>query len=728
MQRPSGPQSTAGTIDPFRVLRKHMLTVIGSAVFGIVFGTVAFVLLFFLMPRYSNAVSFEVLGALDDPNALITSTDFKTETVARIARTELAILMSEEILRKVVNEPQIRNNTEWGKEFLVEQEGQVTYDANAAIDELLEDLRPRYVADTSLFEVSWSAENALDVAPLLNTLADTYITSRRESDRAQSEDDNRVFTDQKTEFQQRLGTLQDEIDAFIRDHRIYTLEDIRYHPVAAEMQGLNQKIAETKQLLSQLSTRYELTQAKLGGQIEPTPEDILTADQDGLVRILLGRIVDYKTRLRSVRMDLSEDHPSVLSLSRDLAAAQEELEATREDVIERNLTGYLKSIANELETYGRMLKQMEVEVQEKEKSYNELAAQVSAYEVKVEEREQLNENIRETDELIYEAQRVRLRTAAERIRRATRAQTPREKSFPNPYIIIPLGFLLVVGCTIGVIFLREFTDTRVKSASDIEIVPGARVIGVIPETEEDPTRIKQAELAVRDAPRSVIAESYRQATTPILKGMQRAGHQSLLIASGLPGAGSTTVLTNVAASMVASGKRVLAIDANFRRPRLGGALRQSDDLPGLGDILSGEAAVEDVIRDCDGIDLMTSGTSESRVFERLNNGAFDTLLARARTMYDYVLIDSAPAVVAGDAMVLANRVDASVLVVRANQEQRGLVARMISQFNDAHGELLGVILNRPRRTAGGYFKKNFATMAAYASDSDSRSDSDSDSA
>ena len=60
---------------------------------------------------------------------------------------------------------------------------------------------------------------------------------------------------------------------------------------------------------------------------------------------------------------------------------------------------------------------------------------------------------------------------------------------------------------------------------------------------------------------------------------------------------------------------------------------------------------------------------------------------------------------------------AAIANVRAYQEQRGLVARLVNQLVDAQCELLGVILNRPRGTAGGYFKKNFAAMARYAAGS-----------
>ena len=66
----------------------------------------------------------------------------------------------------------------------------------------------------------------------------------------------------------------------------------------------------------------------------------------------------------------------------------------------------------------------------------------------------------------------------------------------GPEIIIPLGALLGVGLTIGVIFLREVTDNRVKSASDLSVIPGAEVLGVVPELEEDPTNVEVAELVL----------------------------------------------------------------------------------------------------------------------------------------------------------------------------------------------------------------------------------------
>ena len=136
--------------------------------------------------------------------------------------------------------------------------------------------------------------------------------------------------------------------------------------------------------------------------------------------------------------------------------------------------------------------------------------------------------------------------------------------------------------------------------------------------------------------------------------------------------------------------------------------------------------MDQAIRDTEcGLHLIGAGRPENRVYERFNDGQFENVMAELRHRFDLVIIDAPPAVVAGDAMVLANKVDAAILVVRAHQEHRGLVARLMHQLGDAQCEMLGIILNRPRGTAGGYFRKNFLAMARYADDTGAASTVDS---
>ena len=242
---------------------------------------------------------------------------------------------------------------------------------------------------------------------------------------------------------------------------------------------------------------------------------------------------------------------------------------------------------------------------------------------------------------------------------------------------------------------------------------GDATLGSVPDLDDDPTKTPNAELVVRKYPTSVLAESYRQTATALFPMLDRNGHQSLLLVGCMPGSGTTTVATNIAAAAAAAGKRVLVIDANFRRPRLAQAMDVASDGPGLADVLSNSARASEVIVDADGIGVISAGTPASRVSDRLNTAAMDSMLAVLRGKYVLILFATPPAVVSGDALILANKVDAAVLVVRAHQDHRGLIARMMHRLSDAQCEMLGLLLNRPRGIAGGYMKKNYLTMAEY---------------
>ncbi|MCP4797208.1 MAG: CpsD/CapB family tyrosine-protein kinase [Phycisphaeraceae bacterium] len=193
----------------------------------------------------------------------------------------------------------------------------------------------------------------------------------------------------------------------------------------------------------------------------------------------------------------------------------------------------------------------------------------------------------------------------------------------------------------------------------------------------------------------------------------------MLFAAGMPDAGTTSVVLNLASTAAAAGRSVAIVDANFRRPRIGTILGLDPEDAGFGDVLCGAASIGDVIQTTsDGISVVPVGTSANRVVERFDGESAGHSLKELGERFDVVLIDGPPLVVASESMSIAHAVDATVLVVRAFAEHRGLVARLIRQLSEHSGVLLGVVLNRPRNTAGGYFRRNYEAIAAYSNDQD----------
>jgi polysaccharide biosynthesis transport protein len=274
--------------------------------------------------------------------------------------------------------------------------------------------------------------------------------------------------------------------------------------------------------------------------------------------------------------------------------------------------------------------------------------------------------------------------------------------------------VLLTGLTLGIILLRELIDQRVKGPSDVSMIPRTRLLGWVPDTAEDPAGAGNAETAFRDRGKGIVAESFRQLRGSMIKRLAAADHRVLLVMGSLPGSGTTTVISNLALAFATSEKRVLVIDANFRRPSQHRVMGLQES-PGLADVLAGRRPLADAVQATStaNLDLLSAGSKELRVFERLSAQSMAELLTAARATYDIVLVDVAPVVVAGDAMGLAQKVDATILVVRANAEKRGMVARVRNELADARSEFLGVVVNGVRAAAGGYMKGNIKAAAEY---------------
>jgi capsular exopolysaccharide synthesis family protein len=249
------------------------------------------------------------------------------------------------------------------------------------------------------------------------------------------------------------------------------------------------------------------------------------------------------------------------------------------------------------------------------------------------------------------------------------------------------------------------------------MIPRVRVLGWVPDALEDPAGPGAIETAFRDRPRGVLAEAFRNTRSVMLKRMRAGGHKTLMVMAGMPGSGSTSIVANLALACSAVDQRVLIIDANFRRAGVHRAFGLSET-GGVSDALSqGRDGVnlESVVQKTKDprLDVVSAGSRDRRVFEMLSSDAMAELLRQAKERYDLILIDVAPAIVAGDGFALAQRVDASVLVVRALNEKRGMVARVKNDLSESQSDFLGVLVNGVRSSAGGYLKGNIRATHEY---------------
>ncbi len=188
-------------------------------------------------------------------------------------------------------------------------------------------------------------------------------------------------------------------------------------------------------------------------------------------------------------------------------------------------------------------------------------------------------------------------------------------------------------------------------------------------------------------------EEFRTLRSRLYQLREKMSLKKLLITSALPKEGKTFVAANLAQVMVRQhGRRALLIDADLRGARLHQALG-TNFTPGLSEYLLGESDEFSIMQrgPMENLFFVPSGRTVSSPAELVANGRLKFLLNRVEPLFDWIIIDSPPAVPVSDASLLANFCDGVLIVVRSNTTPFDIARKARQEFEDKH--LVGVVLN-----------------------------------
>lgn len=279
-----------------------------------------------------------------------------------------------------------------------------------------------------------------------------------------------------------------------------------------------------------------------------------------------------------------------------------------------------------------------------------------------------------------------------------KAGTPTSPVEPKPLRNTALGAALGLLLGVGLAFLVDHFDDRIRSKEDFEdVAAGIPVLALIPSM---PGWRKPAEehVATLEISASPIAEAYRSVRTAIQFMAIETPVKVLQITSPVPGEGKTTTAANVAVVFARAGARTVLIDCDLRRPRLHRFFGLSSE-PGLTDLVIGQAQLEHVIKPVEAdkqLWVVPAGTSTPNPSELLATAAFQRILEVVARGADFVIIDSPPVLPVTDGLVIANRVDGTILVATAEQTTRRNVRRTLELLGQVGAPLIGTVLNRVR--------------------------------
>lgn len=279
--------------------------------------------------------------------------------------------------------------------------------------------------------------------------------------------------------------------------------------------------------------------------------------------------------------------------------------------------------------------------------------------------------------------------------------SPTRAESTSPSISRGLLFAGVLGLVAGIALalVLEALDDTVHTPEDITREVDITFLGMVPLLD---TAID--ELITISAPKSPPSESYRTLRSNINFAMVDQPARQFVVTSAGSGEGKTVTASNIAVVFAQAGESVIVVDTDLRRPTLH-RLMHGDSSRGLTNILVGEATIDDVLQDThvEGLRLISSGPLPPNPAEMLDSAAMVKLIEDLRNYADIVIFDSPPAIVLTDAVVLASKVERTILVAEAGQVTREAFGEAVRLIRNARGNLLGVVLNKLRLSASDYY-------------------------
>jgi non-specific protein-tyrosine kinase len=279
--------------------------------------------------------------------------------------------------------------------------------------------------------------------------------------------------------------------------------------------------------------------------------------------------------------------------------------------------------------------------------------------------------------------------------------TPISPNIPQNVLFAALAGLVLAG---GAILLLEYLDDTIKDTDDVQRVLGISTLGAITRI----TNIRQPSdhLITSKHPRSPISEAYRVLRTNLRFSGIENPTGALMVTSAGPGEGKTTTAANLAVAMAQSGRRVVLIDTDLRRPTIHKVFGLTNDT-GLSSLFLGDApTVASVLQPTaiESLQVITSGPLPPNPAEVLDSHLMQQTLQELRAQSDMVILDSPPVLAVADASILGSHCSGAILVIDTGHARSDASRRALQTLKQTNTKVLGAVLNKlSTRRASGYY-------------------------
>lgn len=261
-----------------------------------------------------------------------------------------------------------------------------------------------------------------------------------------------------------------------------------------------------------------------------------------------------------------------------------------------------------------------------------------------------------------------------------------------------------LGCAVSlvIIMIATLTKNTVRSSDDLKSMLNLRCIGTVPYIgRKRRGESIMIEITDKNASKS-FTDAIRLARSRVERACAQNGYRVILVASSMPGEGKTTVATNIAMSFALSGKKTALLDCDIRKPSdLGDLATQKE--AGIAEYLYGVVGIDEIINEpAENLLVINGKTPSNEAAELLGTQRMNELIDELLEKVDYIIIDSPPASVIADAVVLSNLADCVLYVIRQEYTKKSRILDGLNHLSNGKAVFLGYVLNSANTGGSGY--------------------------
>ncbi|MGA2582639.1 MAG: polysaccharide biosynthesis tyrosine autokinase [Tepidisphaeraceae bacterium] len=618
-------------------------------------------------------------------------------------------LINPVLFDKVLEDPNSDiHNSVWYRIFRSDQD---------ALQDLEDNFVVAVIPDTRLLAVSMTGSDPQSCQDIVKSITDEYIKEQQELNANQDAQRN-------SELEQRKVIEENEVKRI--NGSIEDLEaQLNANGVMGTMNRLSQKDVELSSLLdnivvleakrddaeddyvtlqSEINSNPTQNPPKIDSAVESDPEVIAARqERDEIQMALASQVNEGAASLTMTSLQTRSDE------------AEKKYEDTRAKASVKWREYYLEDAKEAYSKAARLVDAQNKQVDNLKSDMSQLT-------------ELMHQLIENQDEKTYAE--AKLKTISDQLEQVEASTAkgdfagvewrymppkPDSPSFPKLPVTMILAITFGLALALGIAFLREMMDTTIRSPRDINRVGNLNLLGIIPHEDDDRQSAgARLPVVIFEAPHSMMAEQLRQVRTRLQHSSSLDTTRTILITSPSPGDGKTTIACNLASGLALNGRRILLVDANFRRPELHRVFNLPNE-QGFSDVLNNLEMFEHAVQETQvpNLYILPSGPKPTNATELLESQLLMDFIERALEEYDHVMFDSGPLLFVSETVALAPRVDGVVTVVRARTSSRGVLMRLRETLRQVKAEHLGVVLNAVRSQGGGYYGANIRTHYQY---------------